>query len=218
MTTFYLIRHAVKADDTSTDPNISLLGREQAQATASYLTSRSIMRVYTSPLRRASETAAIIAAVLHVPLLEDVRLRERMNWGDSEGQSFDEFIALWQRCDADRDFAPPNGLSSRQAGERMADFLRAAQQKFPHEELAAVTHGGTLSDFLRNEFSHEELTQVNPLWATLQGNIFPNGSVTIVQADGAQFALQVLAWSPFGSTDFSVECSRGTPVGRTSRA
>ena len=94
MTTFHLIRHAQKADDTSSDPSISLLGREQAQLAVTYLKSRPIARIYTSPLRRASETATIIASILDVPLLEDVCLRERMNWGDIAGQAFDEFVAL----------------------------------------------------------------------------------------------------------------------------
>jgi len=50
MTTFYLIRHAQKADDISSDPGLSALGRAQAHATAAYLKTRSINARLYQPL------------------------------------------------------------------------------------------------------------------------------------------------------------------------
>jgi len=196
MTGFYLIRHGEKADNITNNQGVSPLGSRQAQATAACLQARPITRVYTSPLRRASETADIIASVLAVPLIEDARLRERMNWGDIAGQSFEEFVALWRRCDADRDFAPPNGLSARQTGERVADFMRETQRQHPHDEVAVVTHGGAIADFLRNHFSQDELINVNPAWATLKDNIFANGSITAVRYESGRFVVQELAVNP----------------------
>jgi broad specificity phosphatase PhoE len=85
MTLFYLIRHG-KKEAISGDAPLSPSGLKQARATAQFLQERMIHRVYTSPLRQAKETAACIAAVHSLPVVEDGRLRERANWGDLPGQ------------------------------------------------------------------------------------------------------------------------------------
>lgn len=79
MTVFYLIRHGEKVKIIGDAP-LSLAGSVQARSTAQYLQDRPISSVYTSPLRRAEETAVHIASVHGLPLVEDARLRERANW------------------------------------------------------------------------------------------------------------------------------------------
>jgi broad specificity phosphatase PhoE len=74
-----------------------------------------------------------------------VRLRERMNWDGS--QTFEQFLAEWDRSVLDRDFAPVRGDSSRQAAARLHAFLLdLAAEPGP---VAAVTHGGVTADLLR---------------------------------------------------------------------
>jgi hypothetical protein len=51
-------------------------------------------------------------------------LRERLNWDRT--QTFDSFVADWDRSTRDRDFTPSNGESSRSAGERMRAFVAGA--------------------------------------------------------------------------------------------
>jgi broad specificity phosphatase PhoE len=58
------------------------------------------------------------------------------------------FVALWARTASDRDFTPPNGESSRQAGARLQAFL-AGLPGTPGP-VAVVTHGGITTDLLRN--------------------------------------------------------------------
>jgi len=62
MAVFYLIRHGEKAGMIG-DAALSLVGRVQASATAPYLQDRPIKSVYTSPLRRAKETAVEILPI-----------------------------------------------------------------------------------------------------------------------------------------------------------
>ncbi|HUB40026.1 MAG TPA: histidine phosphatase family protein [Streptosporangiaceae bacterium] len=77
--------------------------------------------LYSSPLKRAQETAAPIASAAGLAVQLDTRLREGCNW--EGGQTFEDFLADWTRSTRDRDFVLRNGESSRSAGERMRAFL-----------------------------------------------------------------------------------------------
>src|SRR5436309_10541667 len=78
---FYLVQHGSR-ETTAGDPELSAVGIVQARLTARHLAGLHIARLYSSPLRRARETAEIIAGELGLALHLDGRLRERMNWGD----------------------------------------------------------------------------------------------------------------------------------------
>ncbi len=61
-----LIRHALPIRrefvDGPADPDLSLDGHAQAQHLATYLSSEHLDAIYASPLRRARQTAAVVAA------------------------------------------------------------------------------------------------------------------------------------------------------------
>lgn len=192
MTIFYLVRHG-KKDDAAGDAGLSAAGRIQARATARHLRDRAIARVYTSPLRRAKETAEIIAARYGLPVVEAARLRERANWGDLPGQSFAEFVAMWERTTRDPDYLPPIGDSAAQAGARLASFIREVAHTQPHAEIIAVTHGGVLTDFLARAFPEEELERWYPSFIAKQSRLIAECSITAIACDGACFALTAFA-------------------------
>jgi broad specificity phosphatase PhoE len=56
-------------------------------------------------MRRARETAGFIASAIGVPVREDGRLQERMNWDGA--QPFEEFLADWAASVRDRSFPRP---------------------------------------------------------------------------------------------------------------
>lgn len=196
MTTFYLIRHGAifQAPDLN-DPPLSLLGWRQAQSTAAYLKKRPVKHIYTSPLQRAKETAIHVAQARQLEVVEDIRLRERMNWGDLPGQTFVEFVAMWERANRDRTYTPPAGDSSQQAGERLEDFIRDIQQQYPHDEIVAITHGGLIADFLLNIWSQEELVKINPAFPgqPYSGDLVRPCSITIIHYHGEQYKLEKIA-------------------------
>jgi broad specificity phosphatase PhoE len=107
----------------------------------------------TSPLRRARETAACIAAVTGLTAQPDARLRERLNWDGS--MPVEAFLALWDRMSQDRDFTPGKEESSRQTNTRLQAFL-AGPPGTPGP-VAAVTHGGITTDLLRNLLDEDSL-------------------------------------------------------------
>ncbi len=108
-------------------------GYAEAKQVAAYLQSFPIAHVYTSPLRRAHETAEHITAELGVPVSIEPLLRERMNFGDQPGQTFKQFVAIWEQCSRQRDHVPPVGDSSRGAGQRVEAFVTAV-----HDDVLVV--------------------------------------------------------------------------------
>jgi probable phosphoglycerate mutase len=88
---FYFVRHGETQTNAaglitgSLDIELTPRGREQALTAAQALAGEPITGVYSSPLKRARETAEPIAARLRVPLHFDERLAER-NWGALEGR------------------------------------------------------------------------------------------------------------------------------------
>lgn len=94
----YLIRHGATANNDArpvrlqgrrTDPGLSDLGRDQAQRTGEFLSRHTIDAVYSSPLRRARETADLIARAhkLAVQIVDDLI---EVDVGVWEGHPWDE--------------------------------------------------------------------------------------------------------------------------------
>ncbi len=93
MARIYMVRHgrAEAGFGGAMDPALDALGREQAEAVAGILAPRGPLAILSSPLRRARETAAPLAALWRVdPVIEDavaeipspagMMLEERVVW------------------------------------------------------------------------------------------------------------------------------------------
>ncbi len=93
MARIYMVRHgqAEAGFGGAMDPQLSALGHAQAEVVAQTLASRGPLAILSSPLRRAQETAAPLAAVWRVdPVIEDavaeipspkgMNLEERVTW------------------------------------------------------------------------------------------------------------------------------------------
>ena len=152
VTLIYLVQHGDK-ERLAGDPGLTELGRDQARATARWLHGAGLQALVSSPLRRARETAAAITAATGLPVQLDSRLRERWNWDGT--QTFDSFLADWNRSAQDRDFTLSNGESSRSAGERMRAFVTGLSGR--PGPVAAVSHGGVTTDLLRTLLGDEAL-------------------------------------------------------------
>jgi len=152
MTMVYLVQHGEK-ERLPGDPGLTQAGREQATRAGQWLRDQGIRALYSSPLRRAQETADGIASVTGLAIQTDARLRERLNWDG--GQPFDAFLASWARTTDDRDFVPAGGDSSRLAGARLVEFL--ADLPSTPSPVAAVTHGGVTIDLIRTLLGDDAL-------------------------------------------------------------
>jgi broad specificity phosphatase PhoE len=105
------------------DAHLSELGVEQAAVVGRALAAGSITRVVTSPLRRAQETAAAIAAPHGLAVSVDERLIE-LDYGEWDGARLQDIpTEQWAVWRADPSFTPPGGESLLDVTGRISDFL-----------------------------------------------------------------------------------------------
>ncbi|TDF90612.1 histidine phosphatase family protein [Paenibacillus piri] len=192
-TTFFLVRHAIK-EKAMGDVPITPKGILQAQSTARSLCNLPITTIVTSPLRRAKETAEFIALNTKLTISEDSRLRERANWGDLPEQTFDEFVAMWERCTRDPDYIPPVGDNAKQASARLSSLLlELAKIHPPESNIVIVTHGGLITDFLVHTFTENQLNVWHPHFVAVQSDLVPECSITKLIYENGNYKLDVFA-------------------------
>lgn len=152
-TTMYLLRHAATDANLAQparlqgrwhNPPLARLGVRQAEATRDFLAVRSMDQCYCSPLRRAVETAAIVAGphgltpVALEALTEcDVGCWENLDWGTIRQND----PAAYERFMADpAAFGYPGGESFADVYRRVAASLDALLARHEGETLLVVGH------------------------------------------------------------------------------
>ncbi|HEX5596389.1 MAG TPA: histidine phosphatase family protein [Micromonosporaceae bacterium] len=121
---------------------LSELGVQMAQAAAEVLASRDVTYVVASPLERAQETAAPIAARFGLPVAVDEQLIESANWFEgkrvSPGDgSFRDPRNWWVLRDP---LTPSWGEAYKVIAERMVAALQAARAAAEGHEAVCVSH------------------------------------------------------------------------------
>ena len=119
-------------------------GREQASAVARVLSRENIEAIYSSPLKRALETAKTIGLVLGLPVNISEELVE-VDAGELEGLTSEEmrtrnpdFMALWDRDPGNT--VMPGGESLSQVQERIWRLAQCFMRERPEANVAAVSH------------------------------------------------------------------------------
>jgi probable phosphoglycerate mutase len=144
-TELYLVRHGETDWNQQhriqglTDIPLNDVGREQARATGRLLARRTWDGVFSSPLRRALETATIIADELGLPAPVTIDALVERNYGEAEGLNFLEI----ERRYPDRGSVP--GQESREdVVARVLPALHELAAAHPDKSLVVVSHGGAI--------------------------------------------------------------------------
>ncbi|HZP41193.1 MAG TPA: 2,3-diphosphoglycerate-dependent phosphoglycerate mutase [Candidatus Binatia bacterium] len=135
------------------DVPLSPRGEAEARAAGEKLRGRRIDVLFTSVLRRATDTAHLaleVAGVQDVPTIRDAALNERM-YGDLQGmnkaeaaQKFGaEQVKLWRRS---YDVRPPGGESLADTAARVLPFweARIVPELRAGKNVLVVAHGNSL--------------------------------------------------------------------------
>lgn len=95
-TDFYIFRHGETDNNlkqiwqgSQLNPSLNAKGRQQAQQLIPCIADYRLEIIYSSPLYRAAETAAIANSIDKLPIIIKPDLRE-CNFGDAEGLTFDQ--------------------------------------------------------------------------------------------------------------------------------
>ena len=160
----YLIRHGetdqnkCKCLQGRSDIELNEYGRELARKPAEGLKDIPFDIIFTSPLKRARETAEIIRGKREIPLVLEERIQE-ISFGEYEGLCYGkENYSI-----PDKDFmnffnepqdykTPPGGESLEEVITRTGEFLQEILQKeaYKDKNILLSTHGCALKACLAN--------------------------------------------------------------------
>jgi broad specificity phosphatase PhoE len=129
------------------DPPLSETGRAQADAVGQLLAKEQIEAVWSSPLRRARETAEAIATLRGLTVRVDDQFGE-MHFGQWEGLTSEEVSAKFPEMyrtwlDTPHLATVPNGETLSDVRGRALQGLSALRQAHDGGTVALVTHGVT---------------------------------------------------------------------------
>ena len=148
--------------------SLTLHGRKQAFNAAQKLKDKQISLIISSPMKRAIQTAQIVATELKCPILVDHRFTE-VNMGIIEGmhisvaeKKYADIYAKWR--------SKPNSDTCFQGGETKSEVLKRVLSGLnhhlihtPHFNIGISSHGIVLSQIL--QYLGQDLSNI------------PNGSI-----------------------------------------
>ncbi len=153
----YVIRHGQSLvnladwEHGNSDEGLTELGRRQARAVAGRMADEldAVHAVYSSTMKRASETATQVGAALRMPVSYDDRIREIGNnqldhapWPDLPTH-YGDFLAT-SRPFASVTPAMDRGESLMHFRVRVGSFLEDLLARHAGETVVAVAHGGVI--------------------------------------------------------------------------
>ena len=136
------------------DAPLSELGRRQALDAAAHLGGFGFTLACSSDLERARDTALLLAGPLGLPtdVIVEPGLRER-HVGAFSGLTMDEILSTWPECfdpETKRLLRVPEGESDDDLFARTVPALVGLAERFPHERLLVVSHGGVIRTIERH--------------------------------------------------------------------
>jgi probable phosphoglycerate mutase len=134
------------------DIPLSELGRRQSALLAARLATLGVDALYSSPLRRARETADVIAARLGLPIEDMLDLRER-DVGELEGLNRAEVLARFPQYGQPGVDVTRIKIAGFEQDEELVRRVTATFRRIvtAHEggTAAVITHGGVISTVCR---------------------------------------------------------------------
>ena len=194
----YLIRHGetdqnkVKCLQGRTDIELNEYGRELAYKTAEGLKEIKFDMIFTSPLKRARETAEIIRGNRNIPILIEERIQE-ISFGEYEGLCYGkehynipdpDFMDFFNRPECYR--TPPSGESFASVIARTGAFLGelVRDERYTNKTILLSTHGCALKALLANVGN----TPLSAFWGE---GVHKNCAVSLIEiSDGKWVVLE----------------------------
>lgn len=131
------------------DESLNEEGVRQTHALSENLSKEDFDIIFSSPLKRALETAEIISKENNTPILVDERLLER-DFGSLSGKTWEQIEEILQK-DAHKkdqaqmyDYHSFGGETASDVKERIQDFLDFIKREYGSKKVLIVSHGGVM--------------------------------------------------------------------------
>jgi len=157
----YFVRHGESASNAAPGgmalpldqgDRLTERGFEQARAVAERLAAAGATRILASPLRRARETAEVIAERLELPITEVEELRElRESEGFGELPLEDQRLLRWSEWMTEHSDDPDHSYRGGESFTEITQRVRVLQQRLVADRVEttiAVSHGIFMRFFL----------------------------------------------------------------------
>ena len=137
----YLVRHGRTAQNAARlllgrmDVPLDELGRRQALALGQVAELSGAVRVVSSPLGRAFDTASALGP----PVTVDERWSE-IDYGEFDGSELGAATELWVGWDADLEYTPPGGESLATLGRRVRAACEDLWDEASAADVVVVSH------------------------------------------------------------------------------
>ncbi len=159
-TTLLVIRHGETEDNVARRPQgqehgtLTSYGVAQAQALGRRLVSNKFSCLYSSDLKRAYDTADLIAQQTGHSIKTEQCLRER-HFGVFQGILWSDIEQLYPEAhgsyrSGDPDYVVPGGESTQELYERSVSCFKRLARHHVGDTIAVVTHGGVINCLLRH--------------------------------------------------------------------
>jgi len=132
-----------------TDSALTDIGQAQALRVAERIQREhpDVSAIYASPLQRTFNTALRISDILQLEVIAEPRIKE-YGLGVWEGETFSDLhkkLDFFSKVNADPDYAPEQGESIAQVGDRFSTALQTFRNSHPGEKIVAVSHGAAMA-------------------------------------------------------------------------
>ncbi|MFX1511862.1 MAG: histidine phosphatase family protein [Promethearchaeota archaeon] len=202
MTFVYFVRHGESVVNITKEFSYKLVdysltpkGKLQAQQTAEYFKNKKIDNIFSSPLKRAVETAKIIAKILKLKVKVIENFRE-INVGVLEGQivnkeNWDTYLSIindWYEGNHKSRF--PQGDDYDTLLTRMFNGLKQAVGKNENKNVIIVGHGGMLMATIKDICQNADIRE-------LKKTDVPNCSITKfkISVSNGEFTGELMSWT-----------------------
>ncbi|MBM3257431.1 MAG: class I tRNA ligase family protein [Candidatus Liptonbacteria bacterium] len=140
------------------DPPLSEQGRAEAKRMAENFKGNNVDLIITSDLKRARQTAEMIAEVTGAEIIVDRKLRER-HLGITQGMPKTERNKLYGDLLYSYDGTPPGGESFKDVEERVWTSFKQYRALYRKKNVVIITHGGPIRMILK-QIKQWDMTQM----------------------------------------------------------
>lgn len=168
-------------------------GKHQSEQAAKYLSDRFgvLDEIYSSPLKRALETARIISEKLSIPVIEDELLVE-MDFGTWEGMRADELASQPEWSNYLKDpfhFHFPGGETPQMVKKRIEVFKEKLFSKNNWKTSLIVSHYTPIVFLILGVLNYNNASRA-PFY-------IDNASISIIQIAGQWSSIELLNYTPY---------------------